>query len=148
MKNFAKAAWTRYRDLPRWGQIVSALVAVTLVATPFAGKEEQKPVEPVGATEEQLPFATTTIRETTTTSTSTTTTSTSTTVAPTTAAPPPPPTTRATVRTTTPPPTAAPRTVYYANCTEARAAGAAPVRRGDPGYHHHLDRDGDGIGCE
>ena len=36
----------------------------------------------------------------------------------------------------------------YANCTEARAAGAAPVRRGDPGYGAHLDRDNDGIGCE
>ncbi|MFC3270257.1 excalibur calcium-binding domain-containing protein [Vulcaniibacterium thermophilum] len=29
-----------------------------------------------------------------------------------------------------------------------RAAGAAPVRRGDPGYAPHLDRDDDGIGCE
>lgn len=36
----------------------------------------------------------------------------------------------------------------YANCTAARAAGAAPVRRGDPGYGAHLDRDNDGIGCE
>jgi hypothetical protein len=36
----------------------------------------------------------------------------------------------------------------YANCAEARAAGAAPVRRGDPGYGPHLDRDNDGIGCE
>ena len=36
----------------------------------------------------------------------------------------------------------------FRNCTEARAAGAAPVRRGDPGYGPHLDRDGDGIGCE
>lgn len=36
----------------------------------------------------------------------------------------------------------------YANCTEARAAGAAPVRRGEPGYGPHLDRDGDGVGCE
>ncbi|SDX55378.1 Excalibur calcium-binding domain-containing protein [Geodermatophilus africanus] len=36
----------------------------------------------------------------------------------------------------------------YANCTEARAAGAAPVRVGDPGYGRHLDRDGDGVGCE
>ena len=26
--------------------------------------------------------------------------------------------------------------------------GAAPVRRGDPGYARHLDRDGDGVGCE
>ncbi|WP_244244068.1 excalibur calcium-binding domain-containing protein [Marilutibacter alkalisoli] len=38
--------------------------------------------------------------------------------------------------------------VYYANCSAARAAGAAPVRRGDPGYGRHLDRDGDGVGCE
>ncbi len=38
--------------------------------------------------------------------------------------------------------------VYYANCTAARAAGAALVRRGDPGYARHLDRDGDGVGCE
>ena len=37
---------------------------------------------------------------------------------------------------------------YYANCSAARAAGAAPVRRGDPGYARHLDRDGDGVGCE
>ena len=37
---------------------------------------------------------------------------------------------------------------YYANCSAARAAGAAPVRRGDPGYASHLDRDGDGVGCE
>ena len=39
-------------------------------------------------------------------------------------------------------------TVHYANCSEARAAGAAPVRRGDPGYGSHLDRDNDGVGCE
>ena len=36
----------------------------------------------------------------------------------------------------------------YVNCSAARAAGAAPVRRGDPGYGPHLDRDNDGIGCE
>jgi hypothetical protein len=36
----------------------------------------------------------------------------------------------------------------YRNCTAARAAGAAPVYRGDPGYGSHLDRDNDGIGCE
>lgn len=38
--------------------------------------------------------------------------------------------------------------VQYANCSEARAAGAAPVRAGDPGYSRKLDRDGDGVGCE
>ncbi|WP_448659205.1 excalibur calcium-binding domain-containing protein [Sphingomonas sp. CJ99] len=36
----------------------------------------------------------------------------------------------------------------FANCAAARAAGAAPVRAGDPGYGRHLDRDGDGVGCE
>jgi hypothetical protein len=36
----------------------------------------------------------------------------------------------------------------FANCSQARAAGAAPVRAGDPGYGRHLDRDGDGVGCE
>lgn len=36
----------------------------------------------------------------------------------------------------------------FRNCSEARAAGAAPVRRGDAGYGPHLDRDGDGVGCE
>jgi len=37
---------------------------------------------------------------------------------------------------------------YYANCSAARAAGAAPVLRGEPGYSRKLDRDGDGVGCE
>lgn len=38
--------------------------------------------------------------------------------------------------------------VYYENCDAARAAGAAPVHAGEPGYGSHLDRDGDGVGCE
>jgi hypothetical protein len=42
----------------------------------------------------------------------------------------------------------APASTYYANCSAARADGAAPVRAGDPGYGSHLDRDGDGVGCE
>ncbi len=37
---------------------------------------------------------------------------------------------------------------YYDNCSAARDAGAAPVRAGDPGYGRHLDRDGEGVGCE
>lgn len=41
-----------------------------------------------------------------------------------------------------------PRAGAYANCSEVRAAGAAPVRGGARGYGAHLDRDGDGIGCE
>lgn len=38
--------------------------------------------------------------------------------------------------------------VYYATCSEARAAGAAPIHRGEPGYRGQLDRDNDGIACE
>ena len=45
-------------------------------------------------------------------------------------------------------PAPAPAAAYYANCTAARAAGAAPVYAGTPGYGKHLDRDGDGIGCD
>ena len=37
---------------------------------------------------------------------------------------------------------------YYKNCSEARAAGAAPIHEGEPGYRRALDRDGDGIACE
>lgn len=37
---------------------------------------------------------------------------------------------------------------YYANCDAARAAGAAPLHAGQPGYRPGLDRDGDGIACE
>jgi hypothetical protein len=36
----------------------------------------------------------------------------------------------------------------FRNCDAARAAGAAPVHRGEPGYGSHLDRDNDGVGCE
>lgn len=42
----------------------------------------------------------------------------------------------------------APLSRPFRNCTEARAFGAAPVRRGEPGYGPHLDRDNDGVGCE
>ena len=38
--------------------------------------------------------------------------------------------------------------VDYKNCAEARAAGAAPIHRGEPGYRAELDRDDDGIACE
>lgn len=41
-----------------------------------------------------------------------------------------------------------PQKESYANCKAAKAAGAAPLYRGDPGYSEDLDRDGDGIACE
>lgn len=37
--------------------------------------------------------------------------------------------------------------VVYKNCAEVRAAGKAPLHRGDPGYSSALDRNGDGEAC-
>lgn len=45
-------------------------------------------------------------------------------------------------------PSPAPVMGAYQNCSAARAAGAAPVYAGQPGYGSHLDRDNDGVGCE
>jgi Excalibur calcium-binding domain len=58
-----------------------------------------------------------------------------------------------------PPPPAAPRasgrralaaesSVYYRGCREARAAGVAPLYRGQPGSRSGMDGDNDGIACE
>ncbi|WP_306583003.1 excalibur calcium-binding domain-containing protein [Corynebacterium cystitidis] len=47
-----------------------------------------------------------------------------------------------------PPAAPAAASVYYANCSEARAAGAAPIYAGEPDYRSKLDRDGDGVACE
>ncbi|WP_200254741.1 excalibur calcium-binding domain-containing protein [Corynebacterium sp. CCM 8836] len=38
--------------------------------------------------------------------------------------------------------------VYYRNCDAVRAAGKAPLRRGEPGYRPGLDRDRHGVACE
>ncbi len=40
------------------------------------------------------------------------------------------------------------RSVYYRNCDAARAAGAAPIYRGSPGYREQMDGDSDGVACE
>ena len=45
-------------------------------------------------------------------------------------------------------PEPAPQQAYYSSCREAKAAGATPLYRGDPGYRSGLDRDGDGVACE
>lgn len=47
-----------------------------------------------------------------------------------------------------PPAPVAPTAAYYANCSEAKAAGAAPLYTNSPGYRSGLDRDGDGVACE
>ena len=47
-----------------------------------------------------------------------------------------------------PAPAPTPGNVSYENCDAVRAAGAAPLYAGQPGYVPKLDRDGDGIACE
>ncbi|WP_302054108.1 excalibur calcium-binding domain-containing protein [Sphingomonas tagetis] len=40
------------------------------------------------------------------------------------------------------------RSVHYSGCKVASAAGAAPIRRGEPGYRQEMDGDFDGVACE
>jgi len=47
------------------------------------------------------------------------------------------------IRTNSPPPGA-----FYPGCNAARAAGVAPLYRGEPGYRPEMDGDSDGIACE
>ena len=46
------------------------------------------------------------------------------------------------------PATTGPATVYYPSCAAVRAAGKAPLLRGDPGFRAGLDGDGDGSACD
>ena len=39
-------------------------------------------------------------------------------------------------------------TLYFKNCKEAHAKGYKNIKKGEPGYAKHLDRDKDGIACE
>ncbi|WP_314394840.1 excalibur calcium-binding domain-containing protein [Leptotrichia shahii] len=38
--------------------------------------------------------------------------------------------------------------LYFKNCKEARSKGYKNIKKGEPGYARHLDRDRDGIACE
>ena len=49
-------------------------------------------------------------------------------------------------QTTTPKPSG--KSTYYENCTAVRKAGADPIKKGQPGYGRHLDRDNDGVACD
>ena len=69
--------------------------------------------------------------------------------------PPPPATTQAPApvpavphSTTAAPAPVPPAQVYYQNCSVAKAAGAAPLYAGQPGYRPQLDGDNDGVACE
>jgi hypothetical protein len=135
---------------PRWAKwAAGAAVGVVLIAVAASGGEdEDQPVSVVGQVETTLtlPVDTTVAPVTqapTTEATARATTRAPATSAPATTAATAPATTAATAPATTPP-----AAVYYANCTAAKAAGAAPVHRSDPGYGSHLDRDNDGVGCE
>ncbi|WP_308128215.1 GmrSD restriction endonuclease domain-containing protein [Modestobacter italicus] len=46
------------------------------------------------------------------------------------------------------PSTAETSTEPFPNCEAVRAAGAAPLHRGDPGWSDRMDGDGDGTACE
>lgn len=37
---------------------------------------------------------------------------------------------------------------HWRGCDDARAAGTAPIYRGEPGYRPKMDGDDDGIACE
>ncbi len=37
---------------------------------------------------------------------------------------------------------------HWRGCNDARAAGTAPIYRGEPGFRAKMDGDGDGIACE
>jgi hypothetical protein len=158
-------AWPRSAKVTAAALGLWALVATMALGAP-AEEGERADVRAVAGTgtagDEAGPTtteATTTTTVATTTTAAPTTTAPPTTAAPATTAPPPPPTTAAPAPPPTqapaPPPTQAPAPApqpaaapSYDNCDAARAAGAAPVRAGDPGYGRHLDRDGDGVGCE
>jgi excalibur calcium-binding domain-containing protein len=123
-----------------------AVVALAAVAVLGACEKESETkggtVKPVSSSESTATTATSIAPSTTVTTAKATTTTTAKATTSTTARP--------TTTTTEAPatPTTAATTVSYANCSAAKAAGVAPLHRGDPGYASKLDRDGDGIACE
>jgi endonuclease YncB( thermonuclease family) len=51
-------------------------------------------------------------------------------------------------RTATPTPTYSDGQLYYSSCSKVRAAGKAPLMRGQPGYRAGLDGDHNGVACQ
>lgn len=139
----------------RWGGLVliSAVAAPLLAAC--GGSTDETEITPVTTTVTVTSTLTTTERPDTTTVTSTVTAEPETTIA----EPVEPPVDMdanvapaavAAIPEPTPAPVLAPApaATYYQNCTAVRAAGAAPLYAGSPGYSSKLDRDGDGVACE
>ncbi|HEX6423822.1 MAG TPA: excalibur calcium-binding domain-containing protein [Acidimicrobiales bacterium] len=159
----AEVAW-RYRSAPLWARVTADITAATLVlalivGTSLALRRDGAP-PPAAADRAAARAALVTTTTTAPPSTTVTTgapkerpTTTTSTTAPTTTTTTEAPTTTSTTRTrpsatTTRPTTTTTEAVSFRNCSEARAAGALPLREGDPGYGPHLDRDGDGRACE
>lgn len=141
-----------------------ALVLGVLMS-PTAPKEPTPASGLVGPTSVATVTSSATVTVTATTTTAPSSTRTSSSVVPTTtttmatttttvAPPPNPGVTETNTRTPVPayeppdPTTAGGGSAYYPNCKAAKAAGAAPMRRGEPGYRSGLDGDGDGIACD
>ena len=132
--------------------VVATLVVCGAIGSAFSDDNDKdatpRPIASVVATTattadadtaaDATPTATPTPAERTTTAAATPATTTKTTRTTTTTKPP------AGGGTTTKPPAQ----VYYRNCDEVRAAGAAPLYAGQPGYRTALDRDKDGVACE
>ena len=150
-----RRAWDGFRRWPRWAQwTLGVVLGLTIIGALTDDGDEDRPVSVVGDIATTLTSAVTTTQAPATSAPATT--------VPLTTVTEPPATTRATTALTSPPVTRAPTatteataptatrpsSVSYANCTAVRAAGAAPIYRGEPGYGAHLDRDNDGIACE
>jgi type IV secretory pathway VirB10-like protein len=150
-----------------------ATVVLTLIGlvlfNPLAGGDDDTAITPAPSTEVETPPASESTPEPPETAPPTTTGTTGPTTTPT-PRPTPEPTRTPTATTSTEPPSPEPSspkqtpepkltepttapttttaTVVYRNCAEVRAAGKAPLHRGDPGYSSELDRNGDGTACD
>ncbi len=137
LMRLAAAGWRDFAVWPRSARRTSIALVVLMGAFLPAACGTGDP-----SASDELTTTSTTVEQTTTTEPAP---APATTSPPTTSAPPPP--------TTSAPRPAAPAAlsssgVSFANCSEVKAAGAAPISRGEPGYSSKLDRDNDGIACE
>lgn len=151
-------AWDGFRRWPRWAQwAVGIFVGLVIIGAATGGEDDTQPVSVVGQVSTTVSAPAAAAEPATTEPPATQAPTTATSVAPTTTRLPAttaataPATTAATAPATTAataPATTGASSVFYANCAAVRAAGRAPIRRGEPGYSSALDRDGDGIACE
>ncbi|MDV8002761.1 excalibur calcium-binding domain-containing protein [Rhodococcus sp. IEGM 1408] len=136
----------------RWPLVGSAAFALFVASLVFMPPAEAAPAPAPAA----KPVPTSLPKPIISTVTATTTVPAATTTLTTAVPTPAPARTQAPIRTPAPvparpvAPAAAPPqlSAWYPNCSAARAAGAAPLRRGEPGYSSKLDRDNDGVACE